>query len=107
VVSLLEALDALDDLSSGIAPDAPIVLIGGGARGRVWREVVARLSGRALEVPAAEELVALGAAVQATTVLTGEEPTAVAARWGTRAGDRVEAVARDDEALARIRTVRE
>lgn len=106
VVSLLEALDALDDLSSGIAPDAPIVLIGGGARGRVWREVVARLSGRALEVPAAEELVALGAAVQATTVLTGEEPTAVAARWGTRAGDRVEAVARDDEALARIRTVR-
>lgn len=107
VVSLLEALDALDEASSGIVDDAPIVLIGGGARGRVWREVVARLSGRALEIPAAEELVALGAAVQATSVLTGEDPASVAARWDTRAGDRVDPQPRDDATLARIRTVRE
>ena len=41
------------------------MLIGGGARGRVWQETVARLSGRAVQVPDAEELVALGAAAQA------------------------------------------
>lgn len=73
-------------LGSGGDDGAPIVLIGGGARGAVWRETVLRLSGRPVVVPEATELVALGAAVQAAAVLNGEAPTAVAARWGCRAG---------------------
>jgi xylulokinase len=104
--SLLEALDHLAAQGSGIEPDAPIVLIGGGARGAVWQSTVARLSGRPVEVPAADELVALGAAAQAASVLRGEDPRAVARRWGTHAGTRIEAVPRDEAVLERIREVR-
>jgi xylulokinase len=108
VASLVEALELLAGVGSGLDPDAPIVLIGGGARGRVWQETVARLSGRAVVVPDAEELVALGAAVQATTVLTGEDPAEVARRWDTRGGLTVAPPAeRDTETLARIRAVRD
>ena len=46
VASLVEALELLGRVGSGLHPEAPIVLIGGGARGRVWQETVARLSGR-------------------------------------------------------------
>ena len=84
------------------------MLIGGGARGRVWQQVVARLSGRVVQVPDAEELVALGAAAQAAAVLTGEPPAEVARRWGTRRGATVEPPAeRDEETLERIRSTRE
>lgn len=74
VLSLIDALDRLAEQGSGIAAEAPLVLIGGGARGRTWREVLSRLSGRELLVPAADELVALGAAAQAGSLLTGEAP---------------------------------
>jgi xylulokinase len=108
VASLVEALELLAGVGSGLDPDAPIVLIGGGARGRVWQETVARLSGRAVVVPDAEELVALGAAVQATAVLTGEDPAEVARRWDTRGGLTLEPPAEPDtETLARIRGVRD
>jgi xylulokinase len=108
VASLVEALELLAGVGSGLEPDAPIVLVGGGARGRVWQETVARLSGRAVVIPEAEELVALGAAVQATAVLTGEDPAEVARRWDTRGGARVEPPAEPDtETLARIRGVRD
>ena len=61
-----------------------------------------------VEVPAAEELVALGAAAQAAACLSGEPPEEVARRWGTRAGITVEPPAeRDVETLARIRSARE
>ena len=65
-----------------------------------------RLSGRAVLIPDAEELVALGAAVQAAAILGGEDPAAVSARWGTSAGTLLEPVARDDERLARIGALR-
>jgi xylulokinase len=69
---------------------------------------VARLAGRTVVVPAAGELVALGAALQATACLTGEAPEAVAERWGTRAGTRLDPPAEPDAAtLERIRGVRE
>lgn len=106
VVSLLEALDRVGESSGGLDPDAPLVLIGGGARGRVWRETVARLSGRALLVPAAEELVALGAAAQAAAVLDGRAPEQVAAGWGGARGLTVQPLPRDDDTLARHRAVR-
>ena len=51
VVGLLDALDAISDCSDPLDPEAPIVLIGGGARGEAWQDTVRRLSGRAVRVP--------------------------------------------------------
>jgi xylulokinase len=106
--SLVEAVDLLGEQGSGLDPGAAILLVGGGARGGVWQRTVARLSGRAVQVPDAEELVALGAAAQAAACLSGEAPEEVARRWATRGGITVEAPAeRDLEALERIRATRE
>ena len=99
VVSLLEALDLMR--VTGVASDAPLVLVGGGARGHAWRVVIAALSGRPIVVPAEQELVAMGAAAQAASLVTGEAPEEVARRWGVRRGDELEAVPRDEEAWAR------
>jgi xylulokinase len=107
VVGLLDALDTIDVCSSGVDRSAPLVLIGGGARGNVWRNVVRRLSGMAVSVPDAEEFVAIGAAVQAAVALTGEDPEAVAARWKTDRGTVLDPEPRDDETIARLRSVRE
>jgi len=106
--SLVEALEQLARLGSGLDPDAPLLLIGGGARGEVWQRTVARLSGRRVLVPEADELVALGAAVQAAAVLSGDPPDEVARRWGKSAGAEIDPPAeRDTETLARIRAARE
>ena len=70
----------------------------------MWQQTVARLSGRAVVVPEAEELVALGAAAQAAAVLTGEPADEIARRWDTRRARTVEPPASPDvETLARIR----
>ncbi|GAB7186683.1 FGGY family carbohydrate kinase [Kitasatospora sp. Ki12] len=99
-------LTALDDVlrAGGEDPagDEPLLLIGGGARGRAWQRTVLRLSGRAVRIPAAQELVALGAAAQAAALLTGEPADAVARRWRTADGPVLEPVARDADALERI-----
>ena len=106
--SLVEAIDRLGEQGSGLDPDAAILLVGGGARGGVWQRTVARLSGRPVQVPDADELVALGAAAQAAACVSGEPPEEVARRWDTRGGLTVEAPAeRDLEALERIRATRE
>jgi xylulokinase len=107
VASLVEAIDALAAQSGGLDPDAPLVVVGGGAAGAAWREVIGRLSGRPLLIPAGGELVALGAAIQAAAVLTGESPVDIAGRWRTGAGTPVDPLPRDDDRLARIRTARE
>ncbi|MFJ9174627.1 xylulokinase [Streptomyces sp. NPDC102360] len=101
VHALLGALDQVLDADAD--PTAPLLLIGGGARGTAWQETVRRLSGRAVQVPEAGELVALGAAAQAAGVLTGEDPGAVARRWNTARGPLLDPVERRDEAtLERI-----
>ncbi|MDL2075236.1 xylulokinase [Streptomyces sp. GXMU-J15] len=100
VHSLLGALDLVLDADADRS--APLLLIGGGARGTAWQETVRRLSGRPVQVPEAKELVALGAAAQAAGLLTGEDPAAVARRWNTTAGPVLDAVERDEAALARI-----
>lgn len=101
VHALLGALDRVLDADAD--PAAPLLLIGGGARGTAWQETVRRLSGRAVQVPEAGELVALGAAAQAAGVLTGEDAGAVARRWDTARGPLLEPVERRDEAaLERI-----
>jgi xylulokinase len=108
VSSLVEALELLASVGSGLDRDAPVVLIGGGARGPIWQATVARLAGRTVQVPDAEELVALGAAAQAAACLSGEPPASVARRWDTRAGATVEPPAQPDtETLARIRATRD
>jgi xylulokinase len=107
ILGLLDALDAIDESSSGVDPDAPLVLIGGGARGRAWRSVAQRLSGRTILIPDATELVAMGAAVQAAAILSGETPQTVAGRWGTDRGVRLDPVVRDDDTIASHRAVRD
>ncbi|MEV1024338.1 xylulokinase [Streptomyces sp. NPDC050264] len=103
VHALLGALDrVLDDEADR---SAPLLLIGGGARGTAWQQTVRRLSGRAVQVPEARELVALGAAAQAAGLLTGEAPAAVARRWDTARGPVLDPVERDDAALERISEV--
>ncbi|MET9697271.1 xylulokinase [Streptomyces sp. NPDC006529] len=101
--ALLAALDGVLR-AGGENPDSgePLVLIGGGARGAAWQRTVLRLSGRAVQVPEARELVALGAAAQAAALLTGEPADAVARRWRTAEGPVREPVARDDDTLERI-----
>jgi xylulokinase len=103
VASLLVAFDAIGDAVGGLDPTAPLLLVGGGARGRTWREVVGRLTGRAVQVPEAAELVAVGAAVQATAVLRGEPATEIATRWGSAAGQRLDPVPVDRERLGLVR----
>lgn len=99
--TLLAALDlvlAVDNAPS----DEPLLLIGGGARGTAWRQTVRRLSGRAVQIPDADDLVALGAATQAAALLTGEAPTEIAARWGTSAGPVYDPIERDEAALENL-----
>jgi xylulokinase len=68
--------------------------------------VVGRLSGRRLLLPAADELVALGAAVQAAAVLNDTDPSAVAEAWGTMTGETIDPVDQDTAALDRITETR-
>lgn len=100
VFALLQALETV--LSADADPTAPILLIGGGAKGTAWQETVRRLSGRPVQVPRAQELVALGAAAQAAGLLLGEDPAAVSRRWSTADGPCHDPVARDEAALERI-----
>ena len=107
VASLLEALDAIGEAAGGLDRAAPLVLIGGGARGTTWRDVVLRLSGRPILIPEAEELVAIGAAVQAAAILRTEPLATVAERWATTRGTLLEPQPRDDDRLARIKAIRD
>ncbi|MFJ2902554.1 xylulokinase [Streptomyces sp. NPDC087212] len=100
VHALLGALDLVLDEEADRS--APLLLIGGGARGGAWQQTVRRLSGRPVRIPEARELVALGAAAQAAGLLTGEDASAVARRWNTAAGPVLDPVERDEATLARI-----
>jgi xylulokinase len=106
IVSLLEALEHIEQQSSGLDSTAPLVLTGGGARGRTWQHVVLRLSGRSVLLPDVTESVAMGAALQAASVLTGRLHEEVVEGWALRRGRLLEPVPRDDETLARIARVR-
>lgn len=106
VVSLLEALSEIDRTGSGLRPGAPLLLIGGGAKGTAWQRAVAGLAQRDLLIPDLEEPVAMGAAVQAAALLTGTPAVDVASSWGTQQGRVVELHNDFDGALHRIRQVR-
>ena len=78
---LMAGLDAIIAAGAEVSPTAPLVVVGGGARGGAWLETVARISGRPVATPRVSELVAFGAAAQAASALTGESPGHVASRW--------------------------
>lgn len=105
VASLLVAFDAIDASVGGLDPAAPLLLVGGGARGEAWRSVVRRLTGRAVLIPEATEAVAMGAAVQAAAILRGEALPDVARRWGGGRGVLLDPLPVDTERLARIRAL--
>ena len=102
VCGLLDGLDAL--ARAGVTVDAGrLALVGGGARSAAFRAVVASLAGRPLTVPAADELVATGACVQAAAVLHDCPAEQVAAAWGLDRGRVVEPDAHVDAAEVRGR----
>ncbi|UWE12554.1 xylulokinase [Actinacidiphila bryophytorum] len=102
VYALLGALDQVLAVDGGAPSDEPLIVIGGGSRGAAWLETVRRLSGRAVQVPDAAELVALGAAVQAASALTGEPAHAIASRWSTTSGRVHPALPQDHPTLSRL-----
>ncbi len=85
---LLDAVDALT--AAGVDRDGRLLLVGGGARSRAYRRVFADLTGQPIALPAEQEVVAAGAAVQAAVVCSGRSFDGVAADWRLRAGDVVE-----------------
>jgi xylulokinase len=83
-------LDGLDALAAFAPTGGQLIVVGGGARSRAYRQVLADLSGREVLVPHVREQVAAGACVQAAAVATRSEPADVADTWKLGAGDVVE-----------------
>lgn len=88
VCSLLDGLDALR------AVDVPVdtgrlFLVGGGARSTAYRQILADLTQRAVVIPADDELVALGACVQAAARVTGTPIADVQDAWSLGHGTTV------------------
>jgi xylulokinase len=88
-----------------------ILLIGGGARSRAYRQIVADVAGRPVFVPEASELVAHGAAVQAAATFSGRSLDAIVEQWDTGNGTTIEptpgidgAAIRDAYARAQVPT---
>lgn len=98
--SVREAMDRVVGHSGGEA--GRVLLIGGGARSRAFQRILAGILGRPLELPDAEEFVALGAARQAAWALSGDDEPP---RWAAAEGETVEAPARPEvfEAYLRFR----
>lgn len=101
VATLLDATACLDRWAPQ-DEDAPLLLLGGGARGLAWQETVRRLSGRPVIVVEAAELVAYGAAVQAAALLLDKTVRDVAGGWSVREGAVLPPVKRDEATLQRV-----
>jgi xylulokinase len=86
VCNLLAAADSLGTPAAG----GKVWLVGGGARSAAYRRVVADLTGRVVQVPSDDELVAGGAAVQAAAVLLGCGFAQVTEAWNLGRGQVVE-----------------
>lgn len=83
-------LDGLDALAAFAPVGGRLLLVGGGAHSRAYRQVLADLSGRAVLVPRSDQQVATGGCVQAAAVASGAEPADIADRWSLGEGDTVE-----------------
>lgn len=96
VCNLLQGLDALGD--AGVRTDGRLFLVGGGARSAAYRQVLADLAQRPVAVTAEDELVALGACVQAAARVMGSPIADVQDAWALGMGTVVDPVARADDA---------
>jgi xylulokinase len=85
VCGLLDGVDALNTAGASVDPGS-LVLLGGGAQAEAFRQILASLSGRPVNVPSHTQTVAAGAAVQAAVVATGLDAAQVAEAWGLRQG---------------------
>ena len=84
VCGLLDGLSALE--ATGAAVDGRLVLTGGGAKSAAYRQRLADISGKPIHVPANDESVAVGAAVQAAVIHDGTvDFDARAQAWGVSA----------------------
>jgi xylulokinase len=81
---LFAGIDALR--SAGVVADGRLHLIGGGARAVTYRQRAADLAGDAVVVPDNNEVVALGAAVQAAATYTQASASSFAEPWCLGAG---------------------
>jgi xylulokinase len=77
--SLLEGGDIL--ARHGVAANGRLILTGGGARARSYRQVLADLTGRTVWICPTTETAAAGAAVQAAAALTNAPIAEIAAAW--------------------------
>lgn len=89
VCGLLDGLGALVATGPGVG-GGRLVLVGGGARSRAYQRVVADLAQQPVTLPREDELVCLGAGVQAAAILHGRPPEEVATAWGVTGGTTVE-----------------
>lgn len=75
-------LDGGDLLArEGVGSDGRLILTGGAARSRSYRQVLADLTGRTVWTSPLVEAAAGGAAVQAAAALTGRPSATIAAEW--------------------------
>ena len=88
VCGLLDGLDALRAVDVGV--DGRCFLIGGGARSAAYCQVVADLAQRPVTIVADDELVALGACVQAAARAQQVSIAEVQAAWNLGCGTEVE-----------------
>ncbi len=98
VCGLLDGLDALRAV--GVSVDGRCFLIGGGARSGAYRQIVADLAQRAVTVAADDELVALGACIQAAARATGAAIAEVQSAWNLGRGHDTEPAITADAAEA-------
>jgi xylulokinase len=99
VCSLLDGIDALR--AAGVAvDDGRLFLVGGGARSAAYRQVVADLARRPVTVSTEDELVALGACVQAAARTMQTDIATVQDAWALGMGTTVEPSIGDDAAAA-------
>ncbi len=85
---LLDGRDALT--AAGANTSGAVHLVGGGARSRAYRQRLADLVGAPILVPALDEAVATGAAVQAAAVFARSRGSAIAGQWGMGTADQVD-----------------
>jgi xylulokinase len=94
---LLDGLDALR--AAGVAvDDGRLFLVGGGARSTAYRQILADLAQRPVVVSAEDELVALGACVQAAARVTGEPVADVQEAWALGMGTTIDPLGAADSA---------
>lgn len=103
VAGLLFGLRALE--RTGVPTQGAVVVNGGGARSRAYRQVLADAFARDVELRDAPDATARGACVQASAILRSVSVTEVAARWQPRVLD-VTSPRRtpDDDRAARYET---